>query len=337
MKLCILGFDALDSNLFERSKLTAFQQLRDTGQWGTLYSLSMMTGPAWTTILTGLEIENHGITDLLGFPRNNSEWFLSRPKDYIFDALHDAGLSVGVANFPSLTHSREIGTHDHTRSWMIAGWPNAPTITPDRELPYDLCSDFPDYERRFLDWDRRKPKGALSDWAIHEIPWDEYIEWAGLNAFRRIEVIKSLPQTDVLMIQESVLDRAAHMLSTPNKGKLGTEDNRYNQALALVDALIKDVIDVWQPEYLAIVSDHGFQGLSEAEPEKGCWHSHTGTWAIVGPGIVPVRNNMDQVHFSATILQAVDMPFIKGKDGKQKLITDDFSNVEQTLRGLGYL
>jgi predicted AlkP superfamily phosphohydrolase/phosphomutase len=341
MKLCILGFDALDSQLFEKTELPNLSWIRNNGQWGTLYSPEMRTGPAWTSILTGLTIENHGVTDLLGYPREGSNWFLGRPRDYIFDVLHNAGYSVGVANFPSLPYSREIGKQDHDRSWLIAGWPKAPVIRssftyePNVDLPDDLFSDLPDYERRGLE--NRKPKGAMEDWAIHELPWEEYIEWATWNAFVRLKFLRKLQNVDVLMVQDSVLDRSGHMLSTPNKGRRGADDSRYREALMLVDVLIGSVIKTWNPDYLSIVSDHGFQGISEANPEKGCWHSHRGTWAICGPSIVPVRNNFNQVHYGHTILDSIGLEFGKEKDGISQLITEDFSGVEDTMRGLGYL
>lgn len=341
MKLAILGFDGFDSRLFESTLFPNLKWLREEGQWGTLYSSEMRTAPCWTSILTALSIENHGITDLLGYPNDGSTWFLARPKDYVFDVLHDRGYSVGVANFPSLLYSREIGKKDHYRSWLLGGWPNKPcirssfTYEPNITIPSWLYSDLPDYEKRVLDLDRRKPKGAMFDWAIHEIPWKEYICWAERNAFHRLDIISTFPKVEVLMVQESVLDRAGHMLSTPNKGRQGTEDKRYKNALELVDSLVGHVKKTWNPDYISIVSDHGFQGISEADIEKGCWHSERGIWAIAGENIVQARNNMEQVHYSPTILSVLGIDFCR--DGKSQLVTEDFSGTEDVLRGLGYL
>ena len=321
-KLIILGFDGFDSELFEASRLPVLKKLRETSQWGTLYSEEMRTGPCWTSVLTGWNIETHGVTHLLGYPIDGSKCFNGRPNDYIFDELNNHGYSVGVANFPSLLHARRLD------GWMIGGWPKRPDIYPAAlRLPDNLYSDLPDYEQRVLE--PRRPTGSQQDWSIHEIPWDEYIEWAGINAFQRLfYAMNRLPQTDVLMIQESVLDRSGHMLSTPNKGKLGTDDERYQEALRLVCSLISAV----ECEYLAIVSDHGFQGLSEADPEKGCWHSHNGVWAITGPDIVATRNNTEQVNFMPTVLDALGIQV--ERDGYSVLIKND---VERQMKGLGYL
>lgn len=339
MKLCVLGFDGFDSELFESCNLPNIKWLRENGQWGTLFSPSMKTGPAWTSILTGWRIETHGITHLLGYPRDGSTWFLARPRDYIFDVLHNHGFRVGVANFPSLVYSREIGDSDYGRSWMMAGWPKKPVIRssftalPNIELPEMLYSDLPDFEERFLADDWRKPKGALPDWAIHEIPWNEYMQFAYTNAHLRLDFIqRKLFEVDILMVQESVCDRGGHTLSTPNKGKLGTEDPRYNHVLELVDSLINRIRIDYNPDYLSIVSDHGFQGISEADPETGCWHSRRGVWAIVGEGIEKIRNNTNQVNYTPTILDVLGIQV--ERDGQSAIY--DFSDVEQRLKGLGY-
>jgi hypothetical protein len=336
MKLCILGFDALDVRILEQAESPRLRQFRETGQWGTLISEVMRTGPCWTTILTGKRIETHGVTHLLGYPGGGAEWFGSRPRDYIFDYIHDAGYCVGVANFPSILFARDIGRKlPKIVHWMIGGWPNRPNIAPESYrdyLPIGLYSDLPDYETRELN--HRKPPGAMLDWSIHEVPWGEYIDWATENAWNRVNVIEDLPEVEVLMIQESVLDRAGHMLSTPNKGKLGRDDSRYNEAIGLVEDLIEWAQDSYNPDFLAIVSDHGYQGLSEADPKHGCRHSKRGVWGLLGPGIINCRIDTDQENFAPTVLDAIGIT-MEECDGYSQLMAED--SVERALKGLGYI
>lgn len=336
MKLCILGFDAFDVRIMESTELPHLKQFREVGQWGTLISEVMRTGPCWTTILTGKAIETHGVTHLLGYPGGGAEWFGSRPRDYIFDILYDFGFTVGVANFPSILFPREIGTKGYSSTqWMIGGWPNKPAIAPNhfREyLPADLYSDLPDYEARALD--HRKPPGAMLDWSIHEVPWKEYIEWVKGNAWKRVGVIESLPQVEVMMVQESILDRSGHMLSTPNKGKLGRDDKRYERGIELVNELVGWAQDAYHPDYLAIVSDHGYQGLSEADPKHGCRHSKRGVWGIIGDRVINCRIDMAQENFAPTVLDAIGVT-MEGCDGYSQVMMED--SVERALKGLGYL
>lgn len=338
MKMCILGFDGFDSKFLEESDLPWIEWVR-TGQWGTLWSREMRTAPCWTTILTGLTIEHHGVTHLLGYPYNGSNWFNGRPHDYIFDVLDkEGGYRVGVANFPSMLFARGYPGGWSTTSWMVGGWPNRPNAYQNAygpiEVPQNIYSDLPDYEERALVGLR--PRGAQKDWAIHELEWGEYIEFANENSHRMMKFIEtSLPKVDVLMIQESVLDRSGHMLSTPSKGKFGTESHHYREALSLVNSIIGHVVDVYNPEYLSIVSDHGFQGITEAEKDRGCWHSNRGAWAVVGPNITNVRNDTDQVNYAQTILDVfgISVP----RDGQSVLITNESKEVERRLAGLGYV
>jgi predicted AlkP superfamily phosphohydrolase/phosphomutase len=318
VKLIIAGFDALDSKLFAKTTLPNLKQIRELSQWGTLNSDEMRTGPCWTSILTGLSIENHGVTHLLGLPFDGSNWFGGRLPDYIFDFLSQK-YTVGVVNFPSLYISREV------HGWMIGGWPGQPNIWPYTfKLPLDLYSDLPDYEKRALNYLR--PQGAQEDWSIHEYPWSDYIKFARKNARMRLDYISSLPSVDVLMIQDSVMDRAGHMLSTPNKGKKGANDKRYLEALDLADWMIGELIKTYKPDYFSIVSDHGFDGSGIVN------HSKDGVWSLYGKDIVPCRNNTDQVNYTPTILDALGIEI--ERDGKSVLMKDD---VERQLKGLGYI
>ena len=320
MKLLLVGLDALDIIYFEESELDAFKSLRESSQWGTLHTDELWSGPNWTTVFTGLTKKHHGVTDSLGRPFD-SEWIGSRPHDYLWDVLHEAGLTVGVCNFPACYVARAIGYG----SWMIGGWPGRPSVSPVKRLPPDFYSDLPDYSERGPLASQR-PKGATPGWAIHEMPFEDYLDWAVSNYLLEQQIAADMPATDVLMIQCSVLDRVGHMLSTPNKGKLGTRDPRYQDALKLADYFLELAMDRWPAEYVALVSDHGFRG------EK---HSHFGTWAIQGPGILQCRNNTEMVNFCPTILDALlDCDY--SRDGTSVLLRDEQDVAESRLKGLGY-
>lgn len=319
MKLIIAGFDALDSKLFESTELPHIKKLREASQWGTLYSKEMRTGPCWSSILTGWNIETHGITHLLGMPYDGSSWFGGRPRDYIFDVLGDS-YTVGVVNFPSLFIARQVN------GWMIGGWPGKPNIYPYHlRLPDDLYSDLPDYEKRAIN--HLRPKGANEDWSAHEYPWKKYVEFVTTNIEKRFEVIDKMSTVDILMVQESVMDRAGHMLSTPNKGKLGAKDKRYNQALQIVDKMIGTLIERYNPDYFSIVSDHGFDGTGLVG------HSENGVWSIYGSNVLQCRNDTDQVNYTPTILDALGIKV--ERDGQSVLM--EYMQVEKQLKGLGYI
>jgi len=321
VKLLLVGLDALDIDYFSSSDLPAFKALRESSQWGTLHTEELWSGPNWTTLFTGLTKEHHGVIDNLGRPFNGSEWIGSRPRDYMWDILHEAGLTVGVLNFPACYVARYIGDG----SWMIGGWPGPPSAAPARKLPQDFYTDLPDYAERgpLL---ARRPQGATPGWAIHEVPWQEYLEWAAHNYAVEIDLAQSMPDTDVLMIQCSVLDRAGHMLSTPNKGRKGASDPRYAQALEFANYFLDRCLEQWPAEYTALVSDHGYRGQH---------HSHFGTWAVRGPDILQCRNNTENLNFCPTVLDALlDSDY--SRDGHSVLLQDEPEQAEDRLKGLGY-
>ncbi len=333
MKLLLVGFDGLDSRLFEQSGLPAFAKLRVEGQWGTLRSKDQVTGPCWTTIMTGWTTESHGVTHSLGLPYEGSEWIGSRPRDYLWDELGLEGYSVGVMNFPATPFAREIAGG---KGWMVGGWPGRPTAWPAKiVLPADLYSDLGDYSERGKLREQR-PRGAMPGWAIHEMPWGKYIVWARRNAEKRIEVAKTLPETEVLMFQDPIMDRAGHMLATPNKGKRGASDKNYNQALILAHWILEHLWSHYQPEFLAIVSDHGFQGSDERKVNGPLWHSKYGTWALVGPDVLATRSDTDQVNFAPTLLDALGLK-LEQRDGSSVLLRQsDAKIIEDRLADLGY-
>jgi len=324
VKLLLVGLDALDIDYFSSTDLPAFKALRESSQWGTLHTEELWSGPNWTTLFTGLTKGHHGVTDSLGRPFD-SEWIGSRPHDYFWDILHEHGLTVGVCNFPACYVARSIGPG----SWMIGGWPGRPNIAPNRHLPDDFYSDLPDYSERGPITARR-PRGAVPGWASHEIPWPEYLDWATANYTLEIQVAASMPATDVLMIQCSVMDRAGHMLSTPNKGGLGTADKRYRQALQFADYWLSLCLERWPAEYVALVSDHGFRGKE---------HSPFGTWALRGPGLLKCRNNTEMVNLTPTILDVFGIKYglEQGRDGQSVLLLDEPELAEQRMKGLGYV
>lgn len=320
MKLLLVGLDALDIKFFESSNLPAFKQLRNRAQWGTLHAAELWSGPNWTTIFTGLTKEHHGVTDSLGRPFD-SEWIGSRPRDYLWDVLAENGYTVGVMNFPACYVARTIGPG----SWMVGGWPGRPNVAPNQKLPGAFYSDVPDYSERGT-LAALRPKGAGPGWAIHEWPFKDYMEWAYKNYDLEIHIAHQMQATDVLMIQCSVLDRAGHMLSTGHKGHQGANDKRYKAALNLAHWFLADAIDIWPSDYVALVSDHGFQGTK---------HSYNGTWAIAGPDVAPIRNNIEQADFMPTVLAALGIEC--ERDGASKLIRKDTGAFDAQMKGLGYV
>jgi len=326
MKLLIAGFDGLDSRLFESTDLPALKKLRETSQWGTLRSAEMETGASWTTILTGWLVETHGLRGFMGANANGNIYFYGRPHDYIFDVLATAGYTVGVVNFPTIDVPRAIGTG----SWMIGGWPYEPRAYPGTlEVPDDYYTDVADYGKRAAQ--TREPVDIPHHhmWWPHQVmDIAEYLEFVCTNQRKRIEVAAAQPPVDVLMIQCNVMDRAGHLLTHhPNYEGRGADREEYARCLQIVEWSIEEMLERFQPEFFALVSDHGYRARG---------HSPDGVWALQGPDVLPMRYDTEQECFMPTVLDALDIPVTR--EGISMLILGSEQEAQSNiLSALGYL
>ena len=324
MKLLVAGFDGLDSRLFESTDLSALRKLRETSLWGTLHSAEMETGASWTTILTGWLAETHGLKGFMGATGTNV-YFHGRPRDYIFDELAKAGHTVGVVNFPTIDVPRAIGTG----SWTIGGWPYEPRTYPGTlEVPDDYYTDIADYGRRSAP-DREPSVPHHHHWWLQQVmDVGEYFEFACANQQKRIEVAADAPPVDVLMIQCSVMDRAGHLLTHhPDYGGRGADHEEYERHLQVVEWSIEEMLDRFQPEFFALVSDHGYRARA---------HSPEGVWALQGPDVLPMRFDTEQECFTPTVLDALGISVTR--EGISALIRGSEQAAQaDTLKALGYL
>lgn len=326
MKLLVAGFDGLDSQLFEATELPTLKEMRELSLWGTLWSAEMETGASWTTILTGWLAATHGLKGFMGARAANEVRFYNRPRDYIFDVLAEADFRVGVINFPTLDLPRAVGEG----CWMVGGWPYEPRAYPGTiRVPDDYFTDLPGYV--FSTAPHREP----TDRPHHDFWWpqqvvdaDEYFAFVKGNQRRQVEIAAQAPEVDVLMLQCSVMDRAGHLLTHhPDYGGLGAAHEAYERFLGVVDSSLTHMLELFSPELVALVSDHGFRGRS---------HSPTGVWALRGPDVVPLRLDTDQENFTPTVLDAVGLSVVR--DGTSVLLrVSEQARQADVLKALGYV
>ena len=324
MKLLIAGFDGLDSRLFESTELPRLKELRETSMWGTLHSAEMETGASWTTILTGWLVKTHGLRGFMGARADGNVHFYGRPHDYIFDVLAKTGYTVGVINFPTMDVPRSIGPG----CWMVGGWPYNPRAYPGTiELPEDYYTDIADYGKRAIGGE--EPTGEPHHhmwWPQGAMDVDEYFAFVCQNQQRRIEVAAT--PVDVLMVQCSVMDRAGHLLTYhPDYGGQGADHEMYGKFLQVVEWSVEKLLSRFNPEFFALVSDHGFRGRE---------HSPTGTWALHGPDVLPMRFDTVQENFMPTVLDALGIYVVR--DGTSVLLRcSEQAMQSKVLEALGYL
>ncbi|MCK5643066.1 MAG: alkaline phosphatase family protein [Gammaproteobacteria bacterium] len=347
MKLLVVGLDALDIEFFAKTKAPNLKHLRDTGQWGLLWSGEKCTGPSWTTIMNGWSACHHGITTLQGVSKKPgltnkrgepivpSYTFMDRPKDYIWDEIvRYTKNTVGVMNIPGLAGgAKKIAPN----CWMVCGWPplHAIHVFPlSIKVPPDYYIDFHRYAAEHLD--HLKPPGSSVGWETHVVTFDQWLGHAKVYEHNRLKFAQSLPGVDVLFIQFALLDRAGHLLCTTKNGKKGAVRPRFLKAIALADEILGACIKAFHPTYLGVVSDHGFYGRG---------HTHHGTWAIRGPNIKAGRFPvMDQTDWTPTIAKILgidlgfDKPRPRHRDGWCRLnLMTDAELQHRALAGMGYV
>jgi len=277
--------------------------------------------------MTGWLPKSHELTNVMGFPRGGKVWFGNRPHDYIFDELGRAGFTVGVINFPTLIAPRAIGG---VGGWMVVGWPYHPRVYPGTlEIPEDYYTDLADYGYRGIPKRRPEPhKDYHHMWWLHGVlTAEEYFDFVTRNQQKRIEIATDALPVDVLMIQCSVMDRAGHLLSNQKKYKSGAARPEYEHFLEIVDWSVAELLERFEPDFFAVVSDHGYE-------RRG--HAHDGVWCLRGPDVCPMRLDTDQENFMPTILDALSIE-VK-RDGASVLVRQSEQDRQvKVLEALGYL
>jgi len=300
MKLLFIGFDALSPQLLfpRRDKLPGIDALCRKGTWGDLESYCEVpwTGPAWTTIYTGLLPEEHGVIDGWGRPIEGSKTFATCEAKYVWDELAEKGLTVGLFNLPVTYPPRPIpkslsssnppqeGEKEGCRNWMVSGFP-APDpakhpVTWPGFLQSELVAEGDLIRRYFTDpiqfftcKIRGQDEAEMGAWYNLALDSGEELVSEVVETVSRhqlqvgLRLFKNHP-TDVAFCQFSFLDRIGHLFWFSDSNRERT-DRWYRLVDEFVGALMKE----HKPENVLIVSDHGFQD---------CFHLRTGTVIMSG-------------------------------------------------------
>jgi len=284
MKMVVLGIDGLSYRPFSRPNhnFRNLKRIQSRSKWGILESVDSTpqiphTGPAWSSLYTGVNPEMHGVTE--------GGWLLDH-KGYsdlqvntIFQLISKK-YTLGIFTMP-ITYPVDVSIN----GWMVSGFPS-PSINPDciyppqlldwlktEEVDYDLFSgktinhhELNDVESLIHEKTRcikklyqRHPVDILFlgytfvDKLSHEIPMTTK---RFLGCF--IYYLQHQPSKWILKIFEELKHATLDFLYPISQEMLSV----YN----LVDNLVGDVYDYFQPDYFIICSDHGFCNISFNKP-----------------------------------------------------------------------
>lgn len=282
-KLVVIGLDGATwrviSPLIEQEKLPNMKHLVEKGTFGVLQSIfPPVTGPAWTSIASGKSPGNTGIFDF--FNRISSDSYELRCVDStsmrkagaFWDYLSDAGIKVGIYNYPFLYPPYSIN------GFMVSGLGSSieNDITYPKELKQQLFRSHGKYMIELPVAGR-----AYSNNPLRFV--DDCMELLEIND-QAIKLVQDLYGPDMLFAVISATDFAQHyMWKFIDKNHPLYDEKRAKlfkpMFIAIwqkVDKILGDIVlALGDNGDLLIVSDHGFG------PDRGafylrCWLEENG-------------------------------------------------------------
>ncbi len=299
LRLLFVGIDCLGVGRFGSFVKEKLNEVAPAMVWGECYAPVPNTGPSWTSILTGLRFEEHGVTHMLGLPRNGSKSFRDLQGRYVFERLPGP---VGVFNLPTTYPPR-----GRPGDWMVSGYPADPHTFPSGLL--DGIDYVGDYARMIVKM--RTLDGKRPFWP------DEYSFETAAALMKMIErlhlvALTRLPMPEYLFVCTTLFDRVAHQVH--DRGPDGQTGPLDDAAQFIADWLLR-LLDRFPADTVVLVSDHGWD-----QQKNG--HSPHGFWAMWGAGVtesgrIDIHNHELRARIEAA-LAATD------------------PDVEERLRALGY-
>ncbi len=374
LKVFILGFDALDWLVYEEvartHPLPNLKKVRDGGTWGDLLSMEPLISPLiWTTLVTGVTPDVHGIMDfLVESPETGEEvpvtsWMRKVPA--LWNMCTDCGLSSGFigwfASFPAeavegFVVSDRVAYHMFDPAWLrgdrdesaagltyppdlyreIAGLVAAPEDVTDM-VPLYVDGPIGDLKAGF---DPADPVSSL------RLIISAYTSYEGM-----MKKVYPAGRPDLFGVYFEFTDSVCHLfMRYMDPAMPGTEPGdarryRYGVHAAYVEAdrILGDVLDMLDDStVLVVVSDHGFKSgamrpLTDSRIGYGQaieWHRIIGSIAFYGPEVKRGHRIEDAtvMDVAPTVLYTLGLPVDSKMPGR--VLTDAFRDEWVDGRGL---
>ena len=304
MKLLVIGFDALDFLVYEKTGLDWEPKM--------LESLYLTSGPCWVTIYTGAPRQVHKVSQVVGMRNDGALAWRDMGLPCVWDVLGEKGYKVALCNLPITNPPKEVN------GWMVSGYPLW-------EEPYGCGIEVPDwwfrmadinYEREIPSWGDGYGYGFVSndEHYYREKSWDEIVhigcqkQTYVLNWF-----VEHAKEADFGFVVSTWLDRLGHY-----KG-IKEEDAPF--LADLVDKTVYGLGDL-DPENILLLSDHGFRGHR---------HQNEGVIAAMGLDVDGVEH-IGQVAGLIAGAFGLEMPAYD-----TEFIPDPSPEVKKRLDGWGYM
>ena len=366
LKVFILGFDALDWLVYEQvartHPLPNLKRIREEGSWGDLRSIEPLISPLiWTTAVTGVTPDEHGIMDfLVTSPETGEEvpvtsWMRRVPA--LWNMCTATGLSSGFigwfASFPAeevdgFVISDRVAYHMFDPAWQkgerdasAAGLTHPPDLYVDVAGLVLEPEDVTDMVSLYVDG----PVGGLGTAFDPSDPVSNLR--LIISAYRTYEGMMSrlYPRVkpDLFGVYFEFTDSVCHLfmrhMEPAMTGTEPEEARRYkfgvHAAYQEADRILGDVLDMLDDSTMLIVmSDHGFKSgamrpLTDSRIGHGQaieWHRIMGSIAFYGPGVKRGYKVSDAtvMDVAPTVLYLLGLPVDEKMEGR--LLTDAFAD-----------
>ena len=268
-KVIIIGFDGLCSTLvneyISKDFLPTFKKMKQNGVSGNLMStIPPLSGPAWSSFVSGLNPGNHGIYDFIteeereGVKKVKIHDSNTLKGRCIWDYLGHFSYKSIVINVPLTYPPRKIN------GIMVSGFPSPKNglYANPKELEKILRERFPSYR---IDVN-------ITEVNYNNIKKDNYVNSCLNLMFQRFDLAKYLFESyewDLFFIVFTVSDRIQHLFWPYQDNSYPYElDNRGEFEHTIRDMYVEldKILDYFYDKIssdtmLFVVSDHGFESV----------------------------------------------------------------------------
>ena len=316
MALVILGLDGMNLNLLKwcKGEMPHLNKLLQKSAFGTLQSVSPpLSGPAWTTILTGSGVARHGFLNSFYYDAQMKLNIVDYDKvkqKHFYEIIHEKKGKVFLMDVPFST-ARSI-SGDFLDSYFSSK--NADQMV----MPKNLLQKFPS-TKRFINY---KAKGKVSSVEDYLQSFSTIIE----NNGQIIKDVLAKREHDVMFFQITVIDWILHKASRDlKKSKNSKKAQVAKSLLSQIDNLIHHITtSMKKTDHFVIFSDHGGDVL------KGTFYPNS--W-LIKQGYLKLKKN-NEGHNSSGRKKNSPSEWIKSISSQAIQYTSQVARSSQFLRKL---
>jgi predicted AlkP superfamily phosphohydrolase/phosphomutase len=263
-KLLVIGIDGgtweLLNALIEKGYLPFLHELISHGNSCDLMSTTPPVTPAaFSSFLTGLSPQDHGILTFRGFDRGKHLFYkndaCSLPVSHIFRLLNDGGVKTGSVGIPMTYPPSEVN------GFMVSGFDiplsNLDYVYPPEEKEDYINNHYPEFHP------------AMVDSHIDEENYERFLGRMCSLIQEKTSISIHLAkkyEVDLLVVHYQQTDALQHamytkLLQAATQGPNDDMEEKALQVYRVLDNEIKRLIESLDFDTFMLFSDHGFQSL----------------------------------------------------------------------------